>query len=338
MTAASALALYLLLAQIAPAAAGVAEEAGEHAPVLPVTLERVSFRPPKKMGVRKSGFLTVTRDELWFSGDKKATAIALDRIQLVSFGKMKGNVDTDWAVLAIGEPGLEELVGFGDARKFGDPARTREIYDVIKMAVKEASAAQYRVPPGFRTYDKVDRQCTLAIPESWGYHLESVVVVGDRAPWGTILFTSEPIRRSGEGASASKPRVDEGVLERVLAGEIPAFFLERTPVEGGMGCKGFSDKARAKLIERAREDPLFGEEVELPEPSTSDVSIDDCAGLRIEARGPGPDGGERLLDLSAVAHKDTLFLFGLRAAAGNYETFREPYETAIATVRFSVAR
>ena len=63
-----------------------------------------------------------------------------------------------------------------------------------------------------------------------------------------------------------------------------------------------------------------------------------CEGLHIVGRSRRGDGNELVLELFAVARRDTLYLFGLRALAQHHEDFRAPFATAVASVKFSVAR
>ena len=68
------------------------------------------------------------------------------------------------------------------------------------------------------------------------------------------------------------------------------------------------------------------------------VTIAGCHGVRVLARGRKRDGSPAVLEFLAVARDDAQFTFGIRALAEHYESFREPFTTAVSTFRFSVAR
>jgi hypothetical protein len=197
--------------------------------------------------------------------------------------------------------------------------------------MKALRAAQYRVPQGHKTYDHVDDQFALAIPDDWGPHVQSTVTVGDRTLWGTIIFAAEPV---GSGAGE-----DSASLRRVREGAVPALVLERREAGRGMSCDGFSERVEAWLRELAAERLQFGEGFAAVEPpQVETTTLDGCSALRFAGRSRGPDGGEHVLDLYAASDGSTLFLLELRSPAGSYAERRPVLETAVATWRFAAGK
>ena len=328
----------LVVAGLAAAPAVAAPETS-----LPLTVEHVWFRTVKGQSLirfsNSKGDLTIGPDGISFSTHKKTTEIPIDRVQQITYGKIKGDVDTKWVLLGIGEKRADAIVAVRDGRKLGYGQKTWEIYERMKAALEQLSAAQYRVPQGYRAFADFSRQFTLAVPEPWDAYVESLVYVGERAPWGTIVISSEQIRRharpDGDGAMTA---VDERALDRARAGEIPAFFIERMPVESGMRCKGFSEKGLERLLELAAEGSLFHGGGKLAaNPTASPEIIDRCKGLRIRGRVEAEDGTQTEIDLHAAAEGDTLFVIGLRAIPERYEEYREVLDSSLATLMFSVA-
>ena len=55
------------------------------------------------------------------------------------------------------------------------------------------------------------------------------------------------------------------------------------------------------------------------------------------ARGRRADGAEAVVDLRIVARRDTLFTFGVRALATEYESMLQTFEPVVAAARFATA-
>ncbi len=334
-----AIAATLCLCGAAPIASDAAPAAEGEVPrvSLPLTIERVWYR---SSGRRRQADLTVTEDAFEFTARKKVFSIPLDRIRVISYGKMKiWDVDTNWIVMSVGVTRPYDIVGFRDGQKWGYGGRTREIFDDLRRLLKQLSVAQYRISPGYQSYEDPDSGCTLAIPESWSSYVESLVLVGSHSPSGTTILSAEPIRYIETTASGETESVDNlETLDAILAGQTPGISIERSRAGRGMSCRGFTAAARERLLARAREDRLFGEGHEVVEAvaASSDV-VDGCEAVRIRGRSRRVDGTEVVLDLMAAAPGETLYVFGLRTLDERYASDLETFETALSTVKFRVA-
>jgi tRNA(Leu) C34 or U34 (ribose-2'-O)-methylase TrmL len=330
---AAALALALLAAApvLAQAAAAPppAPAAGDVA--LPLTLDRVWLRLGSGAGLGKGfkslGDLLVTAEGLEFVTRKRTVFIPSERLGVLSYGKIKGDVDTDWAVIALGQADPPELIGVRDGSKLGYGARTRSIFERLKAALKAARAGPYRVPPGLVAYEGLDDTCALAVPEGFEAAVQSIVHAGGRIPWGSVVFS----------APAAAGATEAEHLARVLEGETPAFSFERAEAALSSDCGGLSAPAQAALVERARRDGLFAAG-SASTPTTEPVTIDGCRGVRVLARGRRDDGREAVLELLAAARGSMQVVFGLRALSEHHAEFRRPLDAALATFRFGVAR
>lgn len=318
-----------------------AEEAAE-ALEIPVTIERVWYRTAKKLGIggaQMTGDLTITEEGLHFDGRKRDFTIPLDSIHRVSWGRMRGDVDTDWAVLALVDEKGKRIVGFRDGKKLGYGRRSRSIYETILGAARLMSVAQYKVPEGFRTYDGLDFLFTLAVPEGWSAHHRSVIEIDGQPTWGEMLFLPGSERDEGAPGDPWGDHLVEWSVDAVRAGQVGGIFIDRNKAERGMSCIGFTEKARARLLERAERDPLFrGVRGEEESTRTEPWAVDGCHGLRIVRRSRPEEGAEVVLDVRAVCDGETLFLFGLRSRADRFDADVEVFEQAVSHVRFSVAR
>lgn len=332
-----ALVAALLGTALAPAAAD--ERPATEDVQLPITLERVWFRTVRggawiRLG-NSSGDLTIRPDALAFTTNKKTVELPIERVHSLTYGRIRADVDTEWVLLGVGERRSDTIVAIRDGKKLGYGQRTHEIYETLKRALRSLGAAHYRVPEGFRAFDNFDLVFSLAYPETWDPYIEDVVIVGDRAPFGSVVFSSEPLRH----ASAEGPVVDEAAVARALGGEVPAFFVERLPAEKGMKCKGFSAKGSQRLLELALEGRLFphGAGTEAT-PAAAPEMIDFCNGLRLSGRARAEAGatGARV-ELHAAASNGTLFVFGMRARPEVWEQTRAVLAQVLETVRFSVS-
>ena len=102
-----------------PGDAGAAED-DDATLALPTAIDKVWLRTDKAgwAGVksrRSSGDLIITEEALDFGGQKKAFYIPLDAIVMVSLGKLKNDVNTDWVVLRLEELGATRRVAPGDS-------------------------------------------------------------------------------------------------------------------------------------------------------------------------------------------------------------------------------
>jgi hypothetical protein len=325
------LAFWLLLASATgDPAAGDTDDAVEDSIQLPMTLEQVWYRPGKRRGVggaKHTGDLTLTRDSIYFTTNRKEIVIPMTAIHVASFGKMRGDVDTDWLVLSIDQPGLPSLLGLRDGRRFGYGQQTHKVRRAVMAALRLAGAGQFDVPEGFVAFDGMDRQFTLAHPTDWSTHPVLLIETDDGSLWGKTLVTAQPIDEGG------------GDLTRFDAGELLGFFIDTRKLVTGMSCDGFSKKGREKLLEWIREIAVPQAGDESPEgPAVEMIAIDRCSGLKFVIRGRGTDGNDRVLDVRAVAERDNLVLIGLPSLAEEYEERLKTFDKVVSSFRLSVAR
>lgn len=323
----------MALVLLGPAARPSPPSAEDSSAPLPDTLQRVWYTTNQKNApgrrFRLNGDLKLGQSSLDFDTGKRTLSIPMDQVHTISFGRMRRDVDTDWAVLAVGKPSPTHLVGFRDGRKLGFGQRTGEIYEAIKGALERAAAAQYDVPAGFSTFEGIEDQLTLALPEGWEAYLQSLVFVDDRAPWGTTVFSSRPVPQD--------PADRASTLQRVLDAAVPSFFLDRREAGKRTSCKGLSAGTREELLASASS--LLGSGATVAEaPRVEPVSIGGCSGLRILASGTSAGGAGVVLDLRAVAQRDTLFVFGQRRPAASGEEHSRPFDAAVGSMKFSAAQ
>ena len=308
------------------------EGAAEESLRLPYTVQRIWFRTEKK---KMAGDLTITADALEFTGRKRSLTVPMESIRIVSFGNMRGDVDTDWVVLSVVQGGVAETYGVRDGRKFGFGARTREIYDAVKLAVRTLSAAQYRASRGFKPYVEMDHQFTMAIPQDWSTSHLLLIDVEGLPVRGASIFSAIPIVRETE-----EPEVRRAQLAAVANGTAAAVVLERKTLVSGMTCSGFSPGGREKVLEWIKQiPPVIKRQPWTFDglPTVTQATIDDCEGLHIVQHGRNHGDDEVTIDVYTVARGRTVFLFVLRSVQEEREPRTRILERLLAAFRFSAA-
>ncbi len=303
----------------------------------PVTFERVWYRTEKQRGVlgsKLSGDLTISGDSLQIVGAKRDIVIPTASIGIISLGTMRGDVDTEWAVLSVDSSAATRFVGLRDGRKMGYGQHTKRIYDTLIEAARRHGFAQYNVPAGFVPYTELDFQFAMAVPQGWFSYHDAVESVDGQALWGRTIFTPDaaidPAGKSPEQRESARREAAAGIRR----GAVVAWIIDRREAEAGMSCSGFSERGVARLLKRVAEDPFLGTGVDLPSASAArPLAIDRCQGVAIGAR-----ASSSLLELRAVSDDRTVFVFALRGVATDAESDRARLDRGVASVKFSVAR
>jgi len=306
-----------------------AEEAGE--PELPVTIDKVWCKGIKKKSWNGLGSfrwladLTVTEDALEFVGKKKALTIPLDSVRIVSLGKLKGDVNTDWIVLELDQPGDTGIIGFRDGSKLGYGQRTEEMFFRLRGLLRQLGVAHFSAPQGFVPYTKFDTQAGIIIPEGWNEYAHAVIYEGDNRPAGSLIFSAHKI-------------VTKSEVEEAMRGERPAIFVHLSEQTRGMSCDGFSEKAREGLLDRAAADLVADYTFHVVDaPQSTAVPISECQGLSIRGHSRSANGTELWLERRVVAHGRALYTIDLRSSEANPGELVETLNRVANGLRFAVA-
>lgn len=317
--------------------AGATQAADPPSLELPVTFDRVWYRAGKNGetgGKKRTGDLTVTTEALEFHSPKEQARLPLRSIRAVSMGRITGDVDTDWVVLAVGPAGATRLVSFRDGAKLGFGKGTLRIYRTILDTLRLAGAGPYDVPDGFEIYDALADQFTLAVPSGWTPFHQSSIDVHGRPLWGRIIFSEQPLGSAADGADELEP-----ALRRIEAGTQSAFTLDRSEALGGMRCSGFSGSAERKLVARVEAEELLATAGEILEgPIVEPLPLGDCIGRRLRARVRDAGGAEILFDARAVSDDRTLFLLMLRTRPADRAEALARFDRIVASFQPAVAR
>lgn len=307
----------------------------------PRTIQKIWYRTGKNSGFagpKHSGDLMITRTSLEFLSKKADISIPFEAVGMISFGKMRGDVNTDWVVLTIDDGGTRKLIGFRDGRKLGYGVRTPDIYETVLDVAEELSWAQFTAPEGLVPYTELDHVFAVAVPRDWpSYHHEMISSGGD-VFWGTVIFTPESMT-----SDASENHLDgterELALEAIQRGETSAWIIRRIQSKGGMTCDGFTAKALNSLGKWIAKDPFLNVPFDPPEATAFEpAAIGVCQGVRATVRADASSGPVAVLELRAVSQGDATLILALRTTAADHESDLQLFERALPTVKFAITR
>jgi len=239
------LALALGVAAPAPCAQAVGAEASIE---LPVSFGKVWFRPGRDSGLgsgKQSGLLTVSESGLEFLAKKQTHVLPWSRIEMVSYGRMSGDIDTKWVVLSL-NPVAEQwsVIGYRDGQKLGYGGDTTRVFDAIVEGLRRSAAGPFAVPQGSSAFVTPFLQFALALPDGWQPYSASETYLDGRPMWGRTIFS---------GLDLGQMRSDEARAGKALAaihsGSEPAVFLDRFDA-GGFTCGRLGKTGRRRLHEQ----------------------------------------------------------------------------------------
>jgi len=277
--------------------------------------------------------MTLTLEAIEYqSGKRKASFyIPLEDVVAISFGKVPGDVNTEWVLLRVREGSATRLMGFRDGRKLGYGTRTRKIFNAMRSVLRQAGAGQYAVPPGYRAFDELDSMFTVAFPQGWSIYHHSAIDVDESLILGEAIFSEEPFP-TRDAAEPDSARWDE-MHERIRVGTIAAFSVLREEPRAGASCSGISKKVASTLVEQAQ--LQIGGTTDAPR--TDAVLIDECKGLRIRFRAQQSDGGVVVLDRRVVSDQRATYTMTLLATPETIQARTAMFNEALATFRFTDA-
>ncbi|HXV76978.1 MAG TPA: hypothetical protein VD788_11745 [Candidatus Polarisedimenticolaceae bacterium] len=330
----------------ATALAAIAAVYADGTIVFPLTIRNVWYRTAAHSGftgAKHSGDLTIGRQALEFYAKRRSLAIPLEQLWMISYGTMRGDVDTEWAVLTLKDGNERSFVGLRDGSKWGYGQRTREIYETLIDAAVELSAAQFAAPPGFRPYTELDHIFAMPVPQGWSSYHHELVHVDGAVRWGVVIFSEQELIEEGAPATVSptsRTTERQRALRELQQGRATAWILRRDESTGGMSCDGFSERALQTVRQRLADDPFFGVPFEIAADQRFDdgPSIDGCASPRLVLEAQAADGRRLVLDLRVVSRRETYGLIGLRTTADAYTRELALFEQGVAGFRFAVTR
>lgn len=230
--------------------------AAQEEPLLPKTLSGVWLKTP---GKKLTGDLILTEDGLEFDSRKRQVFIPFDEVDLLGFGRLPGDVDTDWAILRVVEDGLYRRYAIRDGRRFGYGTRTVEIYRLLREVMEAQRAGQFRTAEGHQALTLFDTQFTTEYPDDWHVSHRELIESDRDGFFGTAVIADVELAPD--------------------AAELPpgAFVFHRRPAAKGMVCEGFGKRGLEALAAVLEELGLVGADLD----RTAPAPLGGCAGLLV---------------------------------------------------------
>ena len=295
----------------------------------PFTVEQVWYRGadrPFARAFKAGGDLVVREQSLEFIHPKHGWTLPLEEISLVTIDTMKGDVDTEWVVLAVDGSRSGGLIGLRDGRKMGYGQETRQLYEKLLDVARSRKVAQFDVPAGLVPYEPLDRMVAFAFPEGWSdYQLSQHLNEDFSLPLGRTTFTPSKVA-SREDLLTNHPRL----------------MVERTDVRDfdRATCRsGLSRQLRSDLLKETIEDPYYlGATAITLEVESAPFPVGPCKGVRLRGAGRTVKGQELEVDLVAVVGSGVLYRFSLvapRTEGGAGNSAGRLLSQVVATIRLA---
>jgi len=222
--------------------------------------------------------------------------------------------------------------------------RTTTMLSSVVLMALACAVLEAQLPEGYVLNDALKAQFTLALPAGWmasdqGQRMRQL---GVRIPegFGLVYFSSVNVAEAFgpfEKGQEEQGQKSLDVLRQINTGELPSFFVDRHRAEKGMSCHSLTAKGSQKVFAMIK-DSDFGKGTTTLEPLRMDsTTIGGCQGARYRGRVQGRNGPEWVIDVQAVSDGSVLYLFSLRNRAENFAKNFPVYQTAMSTLRLSVA-
>jgi hypothetical protein len=328
--------LLLSLLPVPCLAATSPEDAGDDSDKLhvdlPMTVDDLWYRTG---GKKRTGYLIVSEDGLEFVARKKTMQIPIDRLRFIDFGPMRGDVDTDWAVLTVGVKAPYDLIGVRDGSRWGFGMRTQTVHSNLLRVMRSLGAAQYSAADGSRYFQMQDLKCAFEMPENW-HRLVATSGAG-RSASGEVLFSADEIRTvEKDDTGRTRSHDDYELLDAINAGARAGFRVSQAPSGRGMNCDGFSRSAQGRmtedLVQRLSADGLSV----VGEVETTPATVGDCEAVRRVVQAIDEKQRKVTIESHVVAKNGRVYNLTLRELQGA-EGGRAAYKNALRTLRLGGA-
>jgi hypothetical protein len=211
----------------------------------------------------------------------------------------------------------------------------------VPPPVSSQAEAADALPEGFVLYEGEKSQFTIAFPKGWVAQDQSQMSLGKGKSKFNLTLFYLPLNPTPEESKSVElmTKLMTKLANGIDTGEIPSFFVQKTPAKNGMSCAGLSEKADKDVFKMITGDPILGKGAAILEaPRSEPISVAGCKGIRIRGTGqPAKENAPETLDVYAASDGKVLYLFTLRSHADNYKKNAEIFEKSVATAKLTAA-
>lgn len=188
--------------------------------------------------------------------------------------------------------------------------------------------------PAFKPYEGNRDQFTLEIPDGWH--------VVDQSPYadaGVIAFYSRPVEVKLDKDPAIAEQQKQAfmtMLNGMLSGEIPSFFMDRYKADKGMTCTGFDARALKKKLRIYAKSDVLGKKAKLlGEPEVATTPVGGCLGIRVMMRANTSTGATMHMLVYSAAVNGTTYDIVLMTEPQYFAQNLPWFERVVASVRLT---
>lgn len=188
----------------------------------------------------------------------------------------------------------------------------------------------------FKPYQGNRDQFTLEIPDGWH--------VVDQSPYsdaGVIAFYSQPmeIKLDRDPVIAEQQKQSfMAMLNGMMSGATPSFFLDRYKAGKGMTCSGFDARALKKKLKIYTKSDVLGKKAKLlGEPEVTPTPVGGCQGIRVLVRANTETGTTMQMLVYSAAIDGTTYDFVLTAEPQFFARNLQWFERVISSIRLTGA-
>lgn len=187
------------------------------------------------------------------------------------------------------------------------------------------------------SYQGNRNQFTIDVPDGWH--------IVDQSPYsdtGVVAFYSRPLEAKYDKDAAIYQQNEQAMmdlLDDMLSGAVPSFFMDRYKASKGMSCEGFDARAQKKKLKiYTKSDALGTGSKVVGKPDVSTTEFGGCKGLRVLILADSVDGKRMQMLVYSAAVAGLTYDFVLLAEPMYFDQNLPWFERAIASVRLTAAQ
>lgn len=185
-------------------------------------------------------------------------------------------------------------------------------------------------------YEGNRNQFTVDIPDGWH--------VVDQSPYsdtGVVAFYSKPLEAKYDKdpvVNQQRQQAMMDLLDDMVSGAVPSFFMDRYKADKGMSCEGFDARSQKKKVKIfVKSDALGRGSKVVGKPDVSTTEFGGCKGLKVLILADAVDGQSMQMLVYSAAVDGLTYDFVLMTESTYFAQNLPWFERVIASVRLTAA-